>query len=272
MQKISSYLYPNRITVVADVTLFPTRWNIVYQNKIKIYKGVDNVVTVDVKNADQKRIDISDMQLKMSITDVLGKEIYTADLTATSVPGLATVNITESVLEYLDPQFLNYSIYRINEDDSKTVFYADAQFEAQGNMELIGSAVPVASAVRYITRFTTTSDNRLGSFREIVYFNSDAVEIKKSNYIASAEEDTISFEIFFDELEAEVSVQFTKDPVISSGNTWETIETFDITDSTATITKIYEFPEYNREYTWARIVYIRAGNNTGKIDKAVVRL
>jgi len=75
MQKISSYLYPNRINVVADLALFSTRWNIVYQNRVKIYQGVDNVLTIDVKNSDQKRIDISEMDLHMIVTDTNG--LYT---------------------------------------------------------------------------------------------------------------------------------------------------------------------------------------------------
>ena len=88
MQKISSYLYPNRINVVADVALFPVRWNIVYQNRIKIYQGVDNVLTLDVKNSDQKRIDISEMTLKMSITDTLGRDLTTVNVTPSASSGL----------------------------------------------------------------------------------------------------------------------------------------------------------------------------------------
>jgi hypothetical protein len=272
MQKISSYLYPNRINVVADVTLFSTRWNIVYQNKIKIYKGVDNVITVDVKNADQKRINISNMDLKMSITDVSGKQFYTADLTATATQGLATVNIPETVLVPVDPQFLSYTIYRVNDDDTKTVFYTDSQFGAVGSMELVGDVMPRPSQLRYITTFTTTSDNRLGSGNEIIFYNSDAVEIKKPNYLVPEAQDTVSFDITFDNLVAEVTVEFTKDTVISAGIEWEKIETFSVTGSTVNLTKTYQFPDYNRQYCWARIIYVRAKGNTGKIDKAVVRL
>jgi hypothetical protein len=272
MQKISSYLYPNRINVVADVTLFSTRWNIVYQNKIKIYKGVDNVITVDVKNADQKRIDISDMTLKLSVMDVQGKHFYTADLTATAVTGLATVNIPESALTSIDPQFLSYAIYRLNEDDTKTVFYTDSQFGAIGSIELVGDVMPRETAARFITTFTTTSDNRLGSGNEIISYNSDAVEIKQPNFLQNENLDTVSFEIMFDSLEADVTVEFTKDTVISAAASWDKIETFAVVPSTTTVTKTYQYPTYNREYSWARIVYVRARNNTGKIDKAVVRL
>jgi len=53
MQKISSYLYSNRIQLMADVIVldsaYPVEWKIVYQRPIKIYKGVDNVIELDVK-------------------------------------------------------------------------------------------------------------------------------------------------------------------------------------------------------------------------------
>ena len=56
MQKISCYLYPNRINVVADVALFPVRWNIVYQNRVKIYQGVTlGALSVDKNLQNKKR-------------------------------------------------------------------------------------------------------------------------------------------------------------------------------------------------------------------------
>jgi len=93
------------------MAIFPVRWNIVYQNRIKIYQNIDNVLTIDVKNSEQKRIDISDMDLKMCITDVLGKELLTSDLVPSTTTGLATVTISEDDLLNLTPQFLTFSSY-----------------------------------------------------------------------------------------------------------------------------------------------------------------
>ena len=59
MQKIQSYLYTNRIQLLADVAGFTTEYTNVYQKTVKIYNGVDNVLEFDIKNADQKRIDLS---------------------------------------------------------------------------------------------------------------------------------------------------------------------------------------------------------------------
>lgn len=270
MQKISSYLYPNRINVVADLDLLPVRWNIVYQNLIKIYSNIDNVLTIDIKNSDQKRIDISDMTLKMSITDTNNVAVATVDVTPSNKIGLATVNITSELLENLEPQFLNFSIYRENDDNTKTIFYADTQFGAVGKMEFRKSAIDEVEVVRYITRFHSRKNDYIQP--SITTTFSDAVEITQQNFLKAPENETVSFEFKLNSLAATATIQFTKDPVVSTGTGWFDIETFDIESTTASITKTYTFPTYNRELTWARVTYNRSPNNDGSIDKVIVRL
>lgn len=275
MQKISSYLYPNRINIVADVTLFPVRWNIVYQNRIKLYQGVDNVLTLDVKNSDQKRIDLDSLlgvgeYLKMSVQDVMGKEFLVVDVTPSVTKGLATVNIQETDLVNLDPQFLNFTIYKINSDDSKTVFYADTQFGVKGNMELVGSALGIDTESRYITRFApiTVTDPQ----PTVITYYSDAVEIRKPNYLDAAVYDSVDLNFIFDGLDAAITVECTEDAVVNSNTPWTTLDTFAVTTSTTSITKIYHNPEYNRDANWLRVKYVRTTNNAGNIDKITIIL
>jgi hypothetical protein len=274
MQKISSYLYPNRINVVADVALFPTRWNIVYQNRVKIYQGVDNVLTIDVKNSDQKRIDISDMDLRMIVTDVNGLLVSNIAVTPSSTTGLATAVIQETDLENVTPQFLTFSIYRVNEDDSKTVLYADTQFGAKGNMELIGSILNLATPSRYMSRFNEITDPAvigLPPYQNRYY--SDAVDIMQPNFVKESSLEQVTLDFDLSGLEGEVVVQFTKDPVISAGTDWATIETFAVTTSTESLTKSYTTANgYNREMLWARVYYTPVLNNTGNIDRVTVTL
>jgi hypothetical protein len=281
MQKISSYLYPNRINVVADVAIeslasweHMKRWNIVYQNKVKIYQGVDNLITLDVKNSDQKRIDISDMTLKMSITDVNGIELTTVDATLLATTGLATVNIPASTVAHLDPQFLSFTIYNeiTNEDDTvtRTVMYADTQFGAVGNMELVGSAIPVGEPPRYITRFIKITNDLTDPYT-VQYF-SDAVEIRKNNFLNLAADDEVFLDFKLLALEGSITVQYTKDDIVSSSITWTDLEVFSVAASTAELTKSYANPIYQRDWTWLRVVYTRATNNTGSIDLITIRM
>jgi hypothetical protein len=274
MQKISSYLYPNRINIVADVALFPTRWNIVYQNRVKIYQGVDNVLTIDVKNSDQKRIDISEMDLRMIVTDVNGLLVSDVTVTPSNTDGLATAVIEEADLENVTPQFLTFSIYRVNEDDSKTVFYADTQFGAKGNMELVGSIMNLPTPTRLISRFIEISDPAIIGLPPFqIRYYSDAVEIMQANFVKESSQEQVTLDFDFIGLQGEVVVQFTKDPVVSAGTDWITIETFTVASSTAALTKSYTPTNgYNREMLWARVYYTPVLNNTGNIDIVTITL
>ena len=86
MQKISSYLYSNKVDINLDLASSPTEWRIVYQRKVKIYKGYDNVIELDIKNSQQKRFDVSALNMKCLVMDSLGQEIYIADVTHTATP------------------------------------------------------------------------------------------------------------------------------------------------------------------------------------------
>ncbi len=117
MQKISSYLYSNKVDINLDLASSPTEWRIVYQRKVKIYKGYDNVIELDIKNSQQKRFNVSDLDMKCLVMDSLGQEVYTANVTHSSTPGLATFTIPAANLDYLSPQFLRYAVYVLNDDD-----------------------------------------------------------------------------------------------------------------------------------------------------------
>lgn len=270
MQKISTYLYPNRINVVADLALFPVRWNIVYQNNIKIYKGVDNLLTIDVKNAEQKRINIASYNLRLAIFDVNGQEIITVPISPSGTTGLATALVTAQMITNAKPQFLKYSIYNQNLDNSKNIFYSDANFGAIGNIEIVANALPTSVPERIISRFLVATNDQTTPFTPI--YNSDAVEIKKPNYINLETTDTINFEFLLNQLDSTITVQFTEDTVVSATSTWTNIETFSVNSTTNSINKTYNYPVYNRNYAWARVQYTTEDNNTGKIDKVIVRL
>ena len=268
MQKISSYLYPNRVNIIADIEGLPVRWNIVYQNRIKIYQGVDNVLTIDVKNAEQKRIDISNMNLEMCVMTTDQRLVALLPITPLETRGLGTVNISETHLTNVSPQFLSFSIYRINENQSKTVFYADTQFGAKGTIELIGSAVHTPVPSRYITTFLPLS--KIYSFPPVTTYYSDAVEITNPSFVQSVLSDRLNFEFTMFNLNANVTIEFTKDKIVSTATNWEEIETFLVTPSTATLIKGFSYPVYTREFTWARVKYNNVNNSLGNIVKVAI--
>ena len=160
MQKISSYLYSNRIELLADLAGFSVEFTNVYQRHIKIYNGIDNLLEFDIKNADQKRIDLTSVSnLEMNVMDAQGNALANSPytITPTSAKGIATVVIPQDDLAELDQQFLRYSVSCVK-DGFDTLLYADSRFGAVGTLELVGSAMPTFRDVRTFNSFTAEID------------------------------------------------------------------------------------------------------------------
>ena len=267
MQKISSYLYSNKVDINLDLASSPMEWRIVYQRNVKIYKGYSNTIELDIKNAQQKRFDVSALTMKCLIMDDLNQEVYTADVVHSGSVGLATFTVPADAVVNLSPQFLNYTIYVLNEDDTKTIVYGDTQFGATGNMELIGTADIIVPAPEVIKTFTYL-ENTIEPIR--TYYSESVIVNPKND---NDPEPTIELEFLPLALAADVNVQVTYDKVVSTATTWETVETFALASSTSTLTKTYVAPDdFTNEVNWLRITYIRATDNTGKFDRINVRM
>ncbi len=270
MQKISSYLYSNRISVVADLASYPTEWKIVYQRRIKLFKGFKNVIEFDVRNADQKKIDILNYNIKMLVLDNFNTEVLIKDLTPIlNSPGLATVTIDAEDISYIKPQFLKYTLYILNNDGSKTLIYSDSQFGASGQIDLLDTATTATPVPKIIDTFNYVNNDGLLNPTNVTY-TSEAVEVNPRNDLN--ENHSINLEFYPNLLDAEVLVQVTTDAVVHAFTDWKTIETFTLTPSTATIVKAYqEIEDYSNNIGWLRISYTPTSTNTGKFDKILVR-
>ena len=265
MQKISSYLYSNRVVVNLDLASSPLEWRIVYQKKLKIYKGFDNVIELDIKNSDQKRINVSNKTLKCVLMDTLGQEVYTASVVHSATPGLATFTVPATALGVISPQFLRYTVYVLNNDTTKSPIYGDTQFGVTGMIDYIGDALPQVLPPKVLSNFTYLHDTATS----VQTFYSDSVEINPPNDITATP--VLTLEFIASGLAAEVKVQMTKDTVVSTATVWTTLETFTITTSTSTLSKTYNSATgFNKEAGWLRVTYVRATNNTGKFDKVLV--
>ena len=91
MQKIQSYLYPNRQIILADLAGFNVENTVVYAKTVKIYQGVDNVIEFDIQNADQKRLDLTTLtSLQMNVFDQSGKALPTSPYPISIFTGAST--------------------------------------------------------------------------------------------------------------------------------------------------------------------------------------
>lgn len=253
MQKLSSYLYPNRVLVHASLTESPTEWRIVYQRNVKIYQGLENVIEFDFKNSQQRRIDISALTIRCLILDQEGRQLTILPVTSTAIKGIGKLTIPKLVGDVIKPQFLSYSVY-IDDAGTKTPVYADTQFGMQGKMELIGGVFPhLVTSIDY-TEFTHDTDNDL-------YFHDTAIDDTNLS--------SLGIEFDFGGLNGTVSVLTTTDTAITPSTTWDLVEEFAVLPTTMLLEKSLTSITTAK---WLRISYNRADGNTGVIDRVVLRL
>jgi hypothetical protein len=214
MQKIQSYLYPNRVIAIADLAGFTTENKIVYARTVKLYKGVDNVIEFDVQNADQKRLNLvtspSITIIRLNVMDSNGKSLPNSPYTVTpsaTVTGIATVTIPGTDLASLSSQFLKYSVTAVNAASNTIPLYTDSRFSAVGTMEVVESAVGVTRANRTYNTFTGEID-----FAGNVMHRSSCIPAKFYEAIKTT---TISFDVHMTAFIGSVWIEGTTDMTIS---------------------------------------------------------
>jgi len=161
MQTVSRYLLDN--VVIVYTSGYHGRSPMVYDRRLKLYKGVSNPLTFTFKNEDQKAQDITSKTFEFNMIDSETKQsVVTRNLTilddgsTVSTKGTASVTITEGDLLTLDAKFYNYAIREVAADNSRTVTFADSAYNAAGTVEVLGGAYPDMINSAEIASFTDT--------------------------------------------------------------------------------------------------------------------
>lgn len=137
MQKVQFYLVPNKITVTTDRAGFTTEFTKVYQRKLKIYKGIDNTIQLDIRNSEQRKTDVATKTATIKFFDSDRKVLFEAAGTPiTSQPGQMTMTISSTDIADVSPQKLLMAAY-VTDTGVDSPLYIDGQFELFGNVELL---------------------------------------------------------------------------------------------------------------------------------------
>lgn len=151
MQFNPVYLYSNKLDVYTNIpgSWSTERYRKVYNRNLKIYRGVDNRIDIQVRNADQKSSNIVGSTLVFNLVSkdsknlVLQKDFVEMDLSS----GKVTIVLTEKELLDLDNGFYSYSVvkevratvdstdYRVT---SRMPLYVDSQYDTVGTLEILG--------------------------------------------------------------------------------------------------------------------------------------
>lgn len=271
MQKISTYLYKNRYQLVADLAGFLTEYKIVYQRQIKVYKGIDNTIEFDIKNADQKRIDLSTLDtdsIQLNIMDHNGYALATSPYTVSpldqeTLKGIASVTIPADDIAELDDQFLTFSV-SATQDSNPVILYGDTKFGAAGVIELIGNAFPVVRGIETYDDFYG-----LGTFdNKSIAYSSSSIHLK---YRQAVKPNHVHIIVSCTNFIGELWIEATKDEVVGNESfTYKGVRLFEDTYTIAQNGTI-ELPIIMVEdYKYLRVRWSKLGTEPGTVDSFTI--
>ena len=137
MQVIPRYLVTNKTVLVINDYGTVTEYRKVYEKNQTVYKGINNTLTFEVKNGDQKPVDISSYTPRMIAYDQDRQVVLDVNGTLKLLTGQFTVSVTAETLDDVQAQYLQYIVTLTPDDSSPEVLtYADAQYDAEGTLEI----------------------------------------------------------------------------------------------------------------------------------------
>ncbi len=268
MQFTPRYLVNNRINIIANVDptrlerAFVTEYRPVYQRQIQVYKGIDNVLQFKLLNAEQKPVtSIEELTPKFVAFDenknmIIERDcivLQETDSTVITNKGLFTVTITENDLLNVKDQFLNYSIYLVDNTGAKSLTYANEHFGNSSIMKISSDAFPAPANSEELLVWHIENNNYW------VTNSSDAQPTINGN------EALHTAVVYSTGYVGTVTVQATLDNQIEVGTYWADIATltFDGTESEPVPIN------FNGVFSYVRLK--ASTNPTGKITKVLIR-
>ncbi len=258
MQFNPVYLYSNKIDVFTEPSAAWTteRYRKVYNRNLKIYKSVDNRIDIQVRNSDQKTMNIAGSTLVFNLVardtqDLVFQKDFTAQDLST---GKVTVNLTESELFNLDPGFYQYSIVKevrevINTNEykvtSKIPLYVDSQYGVLANLEILGDIEGIVTPSQSIQEFKLVDPTVAGETSPPPYFLSTIID---ANLNKATSDSLHTFQFFFDGYDGTVTIQGNLDTqgATPRETTWSDILVFEPTQDIV-------YKNITGKYNWFRI-------------------
>lgn len=260
MQLTQRYLVKQQTIITANEAGFVTEYRQVYQNQLKVYKGIDNVLEFKLVNADQKAMDISSYTPKfvafdennVMIIEHDGVSLQTTDSTVFTNKGVFKITVTENDLLNIEAQYLKFSIYLVDNNSDKVLTYTNSHFGAHNTIYVADDAFPGPLKTASISTFTENND---------VWY-SETIDAQPG---INGNEALHTATIYTDEYTGDVQIQTTLENQITNTTDWATIKTVNFSGSE---TK----PKYvNFNGVFSHIRVAATANPADKITKILVR-
>jgi hypothetical protein len=272
MQKFQFYLVPNRITVTTNLVNcgYTTEYKKVYTRKIKIFKGIDNVLEIDVRNAEQKRQVVAGKTVRARFFDAENKVLFTVDGTAIlSKQGIMKLTVPTDTIAKITPQQLIMRLTLV-ENGEETILYSDTQFDISAYVELMNGYNEQANLIIEEATVFNYEFDRKSFVSEILNFGHKINEDPELSIGKSI--DIYVYPMIGDEFIGKVVIQASENKSTALGNVWDNLGEINITqghDSTNQYTRV------SGEYRLIRFIYpkfqIDGKTKTGHISKIKIK-
>jgi hypothetical protein len=213
MQLIPVYLYPNKITAYFNSSWTNERFRKVYNRNLKIFRSTDNKIDLQIKNGDQKSVNIVNRSLVFNLfSQDSNKLLLSKDCEIISTNGRAEVIIKQKDLNDLDEGFYNYSLVLeqrdFADDESYTILtsyplYIDEQYGAVSVLEVAGDILGSSRDTVEIREFSYVNPRTQGESTSL-YFTSSIIDARPN----STDPQTLhTFQIYFTDFDGKITIQ-----------------------------------------------------------------
>jgi hypothetical protein len=180
----------------------------VYNRKVKIFRSVDNKLDIQVRNGDQKPINIVNKTLVFNLfSQDTNRLLLRKDLEVISNNGQAQVTLTEKDLNDLDEGFYNYSIVLEQRENNIVIssqpLYIDEQFESISVLEISGDIKGSIRPTDEIREFSYVNPRTQGE-PESLYFISSIIDARPQ---ATNPQTLHTFQIYFTDFDGKITIQ-----------------------------------------------------------------
>ncbi len=273
------YLYTNKLDVFTSSSdsWSTERYRKVYNRNLKIFRGVDNRIDIQVRSPDQKALNLTpqegfDNVLVFNLVSRDTKDlVLTKDFTAMDLAtGKVTVTLTDLELIDLDSGFYNYSMVKevratVDSTDYKVTnkmpMYIDAQYDPVGTLEIAGDIYGDVEASTLVDTFNYTNPFTQGS-ENSKFFVSAIIDARPNLNTAAT---THTFQFYTTNYTGTVTIEGSLDTqgATPRESKWATVATVDLTAA--------KYKNIVGKYNWFRIKHVPATANTGTLDKILYR-
>lgn len=276
MQLSPVYLYLNKIDVYTNsLDSWVGGYRKVYQRNLKIYRGVDNKIDLQIRNGDEKAVDLSQDQsvvfrliAKGTQEHLLSKDCQDVD-DSSRTRGRVYVTLTESDLLDLEPGYYQYTTTietrsSINVDEytvtSRIPLYVDSQYGIVGTIEVSGDIAGKLPESTVIDVFSKYNDDDGTS-----YYISSIIDANPNTSTPASQH---TFQFYSTGYAGNVQIQGSISPG-SNPNVWVDIpdSAFDVGTNNFDPTTT-QYVNIVGKWNWFRI---RHTPTAGTIDKALYR-